>query len=210
MIQLRERGRRQDLKAAVKRLRDFHAVLRAIRVLDPACGSGNFLYMALSALKRVELEVIRETEAITGTPELQIEEVDPEQFHGIEIKPWAREITELTLWIGHHQWWRQTHGHIQPPEPILRDTGTLECRDAVLSYDGVREDPERARPDPTPRIRSPVTGELVPDPERRLPTSYISTHAPPNGLRPISSWATRRTWGTSACGWRSVTVTSTL
>lgn len=48
VIQLRERGRRQDLKAAVSRLRDFHGELRTIRVLDPACGSGNFLYMALS------------------------------------------------------------------------------------------------------------------------------------------------------------------
>lgn len=176
VIQLREKGRKKDLKDAVTRLRDFHAELRDIRVLDPACGSGNFLYMALSALKRIELEVIRETEAITGTPELQIEEVDPGQFHGIEIKMWAREIAELTLWIGHHQWWRQTHGRTQPPEPILKDTGTLECRDAVLAYDEVREDPERARPDPTPRIPSPVTGELVPDPERSLP--YVEHVAP--------------------------------
>ncbi len=176
VIQLRDRGRRQDLRSAVTRLREFHEEMRAIRVLDPACGSGNFLYMALSALKRVELEVIREIEAITGEPELRIEEVDPAQFFGIEIKPWAREITELTLWIGHHQWWRQTHGHTQPPEPILKDTGTLECRDAVLSCDEVRDDPARARPDPTPRIRSPVTGELIPDPERSLP--YLEHMSP--------------------------------
>ena len=176
VIQLREKGRKRDLKAALKRLRDFHTELRRIQVLDPACGSGNFLYMALSALKRIELEVIRETEAITGTPELQIEEVDPGQFHGIEIKMWAREIAELTLWIGHHQWWRQTHGRTQPPEPILKDTGTLECRDAVLAYDEVREDPERGRRDPTPRIPSPVTGELMPDPERTLP--YLEHAAP--------------------------------
>ncbi|MEX0843451.1 MAG: DNA methyltransferase, partial [Gemmatimonadota bacterium] len=168
VIQLRERGRKKDLRDAVSRLRWFHERLRAIRVLDPACGSGNFLYVSLSTLKRIELEVIREIEAITGAPELQIEEVDPGQFHGIEIKMWAREITELTLWIGHHQWWRQTHGHTQPPEPILKDTGTLECRDAVLSSDATQEDPARARPDPTPCVRSPVTGELVPDPDRQL------------------------------------------
>ncbi len=169
VIQLREDGRRKDLATALERLREFHRELRGTRVLDPACGSGNFLYVALSALKRIELEVIRETEAITGTGELQIEEVDPGQFHGIEIKMWAREITELTLWIGHHQWWRQTHGRTQPPEPILKDTGTLECRDAVLRHDELREDPGRARPDPTPQLPSPVTGELVPDPDRTLP-----------------------------------------
>lgn len=168
VIQLRERGRPRDAKAALKRLRSFHAELRDIRVLDPACGSGNFLYMALAALKRIELELIREVESITGNPELQIEEVDPSQFYGIEIKPWAREISELTLWIGFHQWWRQTHGYAQPPEPVLKDTGTLECRDAVLAWDETREDPTRSRPDPTPAVPSPVTGELVPDPKAKL------------------------------------------
>jgi hypothetical protein len=122
----------------------------------------------MAALKRIEFEVTREVEAITGAPEFSIEQVDPSQFYGIELKPWAREIAELTLWIGYHQWWRQTHGHAQPPEPILRDTGTLDCRDAVLSWMEIREDPARARPDPTPRIKSPVTGELIPDPERQL------------------------------------------
>jgi hypothetical protein len=153
----------------VDTLRAFHEELRAIRVLDPACGSGNFLYIAMAVLKRIELEVGREIEAITGHPELALEEVGPAQFCGIEVKPWAREIAELTLWIGFHQWWRRTHGHTQPPEPILVDTGTLECRDAVLAWDDVSEDPERARPDPTPWIPNPVTGDLVPDPQRTLP-----------------------------------------
>lgn len=169
VIQLRERARRKDLKTAELRLRNFHEELRGIRVLDPACGSGNFLYVAMAILKRIELEVIREIEAITGHPELAIEEVGPGQFFGIEIKRWAREIAELTLWIGFHQWWRQAHGHTQPPEPILKDTGTLECRDAVLAWDETKEDPERARPDPTPRVPSPVTGELVPDSDAVLP-----------------------------------------
>ena len=168
LIQLRARGRSTDLKKALEQLRKFHKSLRQLQILDPACGSGNFLYMALAALKRIELEVIRETEAITGHPELQIEEVNPSQFHGIEIKPWAREISELTLWIGYHQWWRQTHGHAQPPEPILQDTGTLDCRDAVLAWESLEEDPSRSRPDPTPRIPNPITGDLVPDPEAVL------------------------------------------
>jgi hypothetical protein len=115
-------------------------------------------------VKRIELEVIRAVEEITGLHEIRFDEVGPAQFHGIEIKAWAREIAELTLWIGYHQFWREHHD-VQPPEPILQDTGTLECRDAVLAYDRVGEDPARARPDPSPRIRHPVTGALVPDPE---------------------------------------------
>ena len=165
------RTQKHHRKEAIERLREFHGWLCALRFLDPACGSGNFLYVTLAIVKQVELEVIREIEAITKAPELAVEEVGPWQFHGIEVKAWAREIAELTLWIGYHQWWRRTHGHIQPPEPVLRDTGTLEHRDAVLAWDEIVEDPARSRPDPTPRIRHTVTGELVPDPDAK--TRYL-------------------------------------
>ena len=163
VFQLRERGRKKDLKEAEKQLYDFHAWLRSLDILDPACGSGNFLYVSLAALKRIESEVLQTLEDLTGEPEMILEEVDPSQFHGIEVEPWAREIAELTLWIGYHQYWQEHHGHVRPPEPVLRDTGTLECRDAVLAWDERVERPEKARPDSTPRVKHPVTGELVPD-----------------------------------------------
>lgn len=172
------RARRENEKTALTRLREFHGWLRALRFLDPACGSGNFLYVTLAIVKQVELEVLRTIEEITGSPELAVEEVGPWQFHGIEIKAWAREIAELTLWIGYHQWWRRTHGHTQPPEPVLRDTGTLENRDAVLAWSSVIEDPNRSRPDPKPRIPHAVTGELVPDPAARLPYQVYNEPAP--------------------------------
>ena len=91
------------------------------------------------------------TEEITGNPELGIEEVGPWQFYGIEVKRWAREIAELTLWIGFHQFWMEHHKGVNPPEPVLQDTGTLEWRDAVLECDEIVEIPGRSRPDPTPR-----------------------------------------------------------
>ncbi len=175
VLQLREARKNNE---AVKRLRDFHGWLRELQILDPACGSGNFLYVTLALLKRVELEVLREIEAITGQPELGIEEVGPEQFHGIEVKPWAREIAELTLWIGYHQFWLEHHQGVNPPQPVLKDTGTLELRDAVLAWDELVEDLRRGRPDPTPRIVHPITGKLVPDPDARLP---FLTH---RGARP--------------------------
>lgn len=155
-------------KAAEQRLREFHAWLRSLSFLDPACGSGNFLYVTMHAVKRIEVEVLNELADVTGTRELRFQEVDPSQFHGIEVKPWAREIAELTLWIGFHQFWRRTHGDVQPEEPILRDTGTLENRDAVLVWSSERREPGRDRLDPTPRLRDPVTGELVPDPAVKL------------------------------------------
>ena len=161
--------KKKDRDAALGELRGFHKWLRGLRFLDPACGSGNFLYVTLHMVKRLELEVLRAIEEITGNPELGIEEVGPWQFHGIEIKPWAREIAELTLWIGYHQFWMEHHKGVNPPEPVLKDTGTLELRDAVLAWDGDPvEDPAKSRPDPTPRIVHPVTGKLVPDPDARL------------------------------------------
>jgi hypothetical protein len=168
VLQLRETGRKRDETEAVLRLRQFHDWLRSLRILDPACGSGNFLYVTLSLLKRIELEVLRAIEEITGQPDINIEEVGPWQFHGIEVKPWARELAELTLWIGYHQAWAEMHGEIRPPEPVLRDTGTLELRDAVLAWDEIVEVSEKSRPDPTPRIEHPVTGKPVPDPNARL------------------------------------------
>ena len=168
-LQLHQTGKRKDREKALSRLRHFHEWLRSLRILDPACGSGNFLYVALNTLKRVEFELLRMIEEISGQPELAVEEVGPWQFHGIEIKPWAREVAELCLWAGHFQAWRELHGHAQPPEPVLRDTGALECRDAVLAWDTIVEDALRVRQDPTPRIRHQVTGELVPDPAATLP-----------------------------------------
>jgi hypothetical protein len=173
VLQLLERGTTprkaaESRKVAVQRLRAFHDWLRSLSFLDPACGSGNFLYVTMHAVKRIEVEVLNELADITGSRELRFQEVDPSQFHGIEVKPWAREIAELTLWIGFHQFWRRAHGDVQPDEPILRDTGTLECRDAVLVCDAERRDPSRDRPDPTPSIRHPVTGELVPNPAAKI------------------------------------------
>ncbi|MEO7521899.1 MAG: DNA methyltransferase, partial [Gemmatimonas sp.] len=169
VMQLRERGRAADIRTAESRLLEFHGWLRGLQILDPACGSGNFLYVTMHALKRVETEVFRLLAEVKGGQlGIRLAEIDPGQFHGIEVKAWAREIAELTLWIGFHQFWRQQHGDVQPDEPLLRDTGTLEHRDAVLAWDSIRHDPSRDRPDPTPRIVHPVTCKLVPDPSAKL------------------------------------------
>ncbi|MBP9896931.1 MAG: class I SAM-dependent DNA methyltransferase [Gemmatimonadales bacterium] len=155
---------------AIHEVQSYHAWLRSLRFLDPACGSGNFLYVTMAAVKRIELEVLRELARLHGGQEgLVLDEVHPRQFHGIEVNWWAREIAELTLWIGYHQFWREAHGGRTPPVPILEDTGTIECRDAILAWDATVHRPEKDRPDPTPRIVHPVTGELVPDPAAKLP-----------------------------------------
>lgn len=169
VLQLRETGKKKDRNLALRRLRDFHGWMCGLRVLDPACGSGNFLYVTLAILKEIEMEVFSAIEEITGQTEMAVLGVHPSQFHGIEVKPWAREIAELTLWIGYHQAWFEHHGHTLPPEPVLQDTGTLELRDAVLAWEQILRDPSRSRPDPTPRMWDSAAERLVPDPNSRLP-----------------------------------------
>jgi len=118
---------------AASTYRQFLDRVRAFRVLDPACGSGNFLYLALLALKDLELQASVEAEALGLPPEFP--QVGPEAVLGIELDPYAAELARVAVWVGHIQWARR-HGMPPPAEPVLRKLDTIECRDAVLAPDG--------------------------------------------------------------------------
>jgi hypothetical protein len=107
--------------------------LRSFRVLDPACGSGNFLYLSLRALKDLEHQADVEAEALGLQREFP--QVGPETMLGIEINPYAAELARVSVWIGHIQWTRG-HGYAAPSDPVLKPLETIECRDAVLTPDG--------------------------------------------------------------------------
>jgi type II restriction/modification system DNA methylase subunit YeeA len=109
--------------------------LRGFRVLDPACGSGNFLYVSLLALKDIELRAGIEAEALGLQRGLAGMTVGPEQVLGLELNPYAAELARVSVWIGHIQWARR-NGLDTPREPILRPLDTIETRDAVLAPDG--------------------------------------------------------------------------
>ncbi len=108
--------------------------IRAYRVLDPACGSGNFLYLALKALKDVEHRAGLEAEALGLQRKLGIE-ASPANVLGIELNPYAAELARLTVWIGELQW-MLAHGYPIRRDPILQPLDHIECRDAVLNPDG--------------------------------------------------------------------------
>ncbi|MDP3031361.1 MAG: class I SAM-dependent DNA methyltransferase, partial [Rhodocyclaceae bacterium] len=164
-------------KEAVAELRNFHHKLCHLRVLDPACGSGNFLYVALEHLKRLEGEVLNQLHDIGETQTLLEAEgltVDPHQFLGLEINPRAAAIAELVLWIGYLQWHFRTQGSGLPPAPILKDFRNIECRDAVLAHDGFDYALDEkgipvSRWDGRTFKTHPVTGEPVPDEAARVP-----------------------------------------
>ncbi len=152
-------------------LHDFQRHLAHVRVLDPACGSGNFLATAYDVLKRLEGEVQRRLEDLGETGRsLALEGVlvTPGQFIGLEVKPWAAAITDLVLWISHLQWFHRLHPDLSPPEPVLQAYGNIECRDAVLTYTGTR-DTGRTRWDGRTFKTHPVTGLEVPDETAQVP-----------------------------------------
>ena len=103
--------------------------LRKVTILDPACGSGNFLYLGLQGVKDIELKTNLECEALGLQPRAPI--VGPEIVHGIEINPLAAELARTTIWIGDVQW-RIRNGIYAKPAPILRKLDSIERRDAVI------------------------------------------------------------------------------
>lgn len=130
----KERG---DVKEAVAAVRAFHHALCSTRVLDPACGTGNFLYVSLELMKRLEGEVLEALVELGETETIGLEEVDPHQFLGIELNVRAAAIAELVLWIGYLQHYRNRSEH--PAEPILKAFGNIQQKDAVLTWDGYPE-----------------------------------------------------------------------
>ncbi len=193
----RSEGREKEARAT---LQAFHDKLCRTRVLDPACGTGNFLYVALELLKRLEGEVLEALSAIGGQESFSALEghtVDPHQFLGLELNPRAAAIAELVLWIGYLQWHFRTKG-AAPSEPILKAFRNIRQIDAVLTWDGY----------PLPKV---VDGrEVYPNPRRpEWPTAeYIVGNPPFLGASTLRSrlgdgytealWAAHKTMNDSA------------
>ena len=122
---------------AKRRYQAFLDRLRAFTVLDPACGSGNFLYLALQALKDLEHRVQLEAEALGM--ERAFPEIGPANVKGIEINSYAAELARVSVWIGEIQWMRRNN-FVAAHDPILKPLATIECRDAILTPDGTEPD----------------------------------------------------------------------
>ncbi|MEI2678908.1 MAG: type IIL restriction-modification enzyme MmeI [Burkholderiaceae bacterium] len=211
-------GKKRDAKLEEARaeLRRFHHQLCTTRVLDPACGSGNFLYVTLEHLKRLEGEVMNQLEALGETQDrlgLEGETVTLQQLRGIELNQRAAALAELVLWIGWLQWHVRTRGLASVAEPVVHDYGNIENRDAVLAYD--RAEPALdangqtiTRWDGTTFKQHPVTGEDVPDEAAQVPQwAYVNPRPAPSGRRRNSSWAIRRSLAPAPCAPRWATAT---
>ena len=113
----------------------FRERLGAFRVLDPACGSGNFLYLALRHLKDFDKKVEEEGKALGVTADPKGQRITPRTVLGIEINPYAAELARVTVWIGELQW-QMANGYGVTRRPILGALDGIENRDALLNIDG--------------------------------------------------------------------------
>ncbi len=163
-------------KAARAELERFLRRLTNLKILDPACGSGNFLYVTLEHLKRLEGEVLTAINSYGQTALLNLSggtTISPRQLLGLELNPRAAAIADVVLKIGYLQWHLRTHGVSELPEPLLDEYENIRQQDAVLQHD-----PPLPRLDATgqPVTRwdglttklHPVTGQPVPDETARV------------------------------------------
>ena len=171
-----------DVDAAIETAQGFHRQLCSVRVLDPACGSGNFLYVALEHMKRLEGEVLETMHAL-GHSQEALEHtgltVDPHQFLGIEVNPRAAVIADLVLWIGYLQWHFKTRGDAQPPIPVIRNFHNVIEADALITW--TRKAPALDKDgvpitawDRVTEKEHPTTGEMIPDESAQIPVYEYS------------------------------------
>ncbi len=165
-----------DRGGALDRIKEFHHKLCTTRVLDPACGTGNFLYVSLELMKRLEGEAL---DALEGLGEdaprfvMEGETVGPRQFYGLELNPRAVAIADLVLWLGYLKWQLRTLPPDRLSEPVLHAYGTIREQDAVLAWDRqelLRDKKGRplSRWDGVTVKLHPITGEEVPDPDAQV------------------------------------------
>ncbi|WP_041951825.1 class I SAM-dependent DNA methyltransferase [Spirosoma spitsbergense] len=137
--QLLEEGKEKPARpnAARAELERFLRRLTTIKILDPACGSGNFLYVTLEHLKRLEGEVLAAINSYGGTGLLNLSggtTISPRQLLGLELNPRAAAIADVVLKIGYLQWHLRTHGESELPEPLLDEYENIRQQDAVLQH----------------------------------------------------------------------------
>ncbi|TGQ43692.1 MULTISPECIES: DNA methyltransferase [unclassified Mesorhizobium] len=141
--------------AAIREVEDFLRRLASVRVLDPACGTGNFLYVALRRMKQLEGEALKQLQDIGGeeaVARVTDISVKPEQFFGMELNERAVEIAELVLWIGYIQWHMRTRSTV-PPEPVLGSSDHVHAKDALITWTGY----------PHPQLKRDALGKPVTD-----------------------------------------------
>ncbi len=129
-VQLSNPAKKKAMGEAEAIIQRFLTRLQSVKVLDPACGSGNFLYVTLQKLKDLEKSVILHS-MDSGLASF-FPMIGPWQLYGIELNPYAHDLAQMTVWIGWLQWLK-FNGFGSPEEPILRAmSSNFQCKDSIL------------------------------------------------------------------------------
>ena len=172
---LRKDADKKDAEALAQVIA-FHRYLCGLTVIDPACGTANFLYVTMEHMKRLEAEVLQLIDALGGNAGMEMQgfRVRPEHFIGLELNKQAVAIAQLVLWIGYFQWQHKTTGKADTGDrPLLPKDRSIFEQDAVLAYDErvPRRDPETHEIltvwDGHSTKPHPITGKEVPDESAR-------------------------------------------
>ncbi|MCK4873983.1 MAG: class I SAM-dependent DNA methyltransferase [Phycisphaerales bacterium] len=126
-----------DSAKSIKRLRELHQRMQRYTVLDPACGSGNFLYLAYREIKRLEQRLLgRFAEVSTRADEKQMgfSFVTTKQFFGLDINPFAVELAKVTMMLAHKLAIDELHID-EPPLPLDNLDDNIVARDALMTLD---------------------------------------------------------------------------
>ncbi|RZJ42181.1 MAG: class I SAM-dependent DNA methyltransferase, partial [Brevundimonas sp.] len=134
-LQIEAARHTEDMRDAIGLARGFHHRLCQTRVLDPACGTGNFLFVAQELMKGLEGEVLDLLTDLGCSDELDIVAIQPSQFLGVELNPRAAQLADLVLRLGFLQQHYRNHT-AHPAEPILQSGSAIRFADALLDWDG--------------------------------------------------------------------------
>ena len=159
-----ERRDRSDYKATKTRnqnkiqetIEAFQQALADVRVLDPACGSGNFLYVALRELLDLwkQASTLALSQGLSARLPFEHNAPSPEQLYGIETNPYSHELAQVTVWIGYIQWLNE-NGYGLPSDPVLKQLDNIKEMDAILTYDESGQPVEPAWPEADVVIGNP-------------------------------------------------------
>lgn len=140
-VEAREKiAKKINYDRASQRLRALLDRLSAIKLFDPACGSGNFLIIAYKRLRDLEIRVWKSLREITNVAILPFPNISLTQFYGIEIDEYACDTATLSLWLAEHQMnvkFRDELG-VLPETLPLKPSGHIVCGNACrLDWDTV-------------------------------------------------------------------------
>ena len=127
----------EKAKGNLNKLKALHARLQAIKIFDPACGSGNFLIIAYKELRKLEMDIFKEINALEIQQQIPIPQIKLTQFYGIELDDFAHEIAMLALWLAEHQMnvaFKDEFGAVPPPLPLSKGGNLVQGNATRLDW----------------------------------------------------------------------------